>query len=148
MKRDVDQRSHSFVRADWSNEGLSSPMILQKCCYDLDILTWNLASPVKRLSSVGSLLHYRLESVGPEIPLRNTDGCSIEPNCSVSAYSSFSNMVQDIGGVVECSWAFCRLECGFGELYSITKALFFSSSLPYFLAMVLIKENYFDVPTA
>jgi hypothetical protein len=57
-------------------------------------------------------------------------------------------MVQDIGGVVECSWAFCRLQCGFGELYYITKALFFSSSLPYFLAMVLIKENYFDVPTA
>jgi hypothetical protein len=51
-------------------------------------------------------------------------------------------MVQDIAVVVECSWAFRRLECGFGELYSTTKALFFSSSLPYFLAKVLIeKEN-------
>jgi hypothetical protein len=80
MKSDVDQRSHNFGRGDWSNEGLSSPMILQKCCHDLDILTWNLASPVKRLSSVGSLLHYRWESVGPEIPLRYTDGSPIEPN--------------------------------------------------------------------
>lgn len=77
--------AHSFVRGNWRNEGLSSPMILAKCCHDLDILTWNLPSPVKRLSSVGSLLHYRPESVGPEIPLRCTDGCPIEPNCAFSA---------------------------------------------------------------
>ncbi len=51
--------AHSFVRGNWRNKALSSPMILAKCCHDLDILTWNLAQPVARLSSVGSLLHYR-----------------------------------------------------------------------------------------
>lgn len=60
-------------------------MILAKCCHDLDILVWNLGSPVRRLTSVGSLLHYRAESVGPEIPLRCTDGCPIEPACAFSA---------------------------------------------------------------
>ncbi|MFN8493582.1 MAG: Gfo/Idh/MocA family oxidoreductase [Caldilineaceae bacterium] len=77
--------AHSFVRGNWRNERLSSPMILAKCCHDLDILTWNLPAPVKRLSSFGSLLHYRAETVGPEIPLRCTDNCPIEKTCPFSA---------------------------------------------------------------
>ncbi len=77
--------AHSFVRGNWRNKELSTPMILAKCCHDLDILVWNLAHPVKRLSSVGSLMHYAPESVGPEIPLRCTDGCPIEPECAFSA---------------------------------------------------------------
>ena len=77
--------AHSFVRGHWRNQGLSSPMILAKCCHDLDVLVWNLKSPAKRLSSVGSLMHYRAASVGPEIPLRCTDGCPIEAECPFSA---------------------------------------------------------------
>ena len=77
--------AHSFVRGNWRNKELSSPMILAKCCHDLDVLVWNLKTPVKRLSSVGSLMHYRSASVGPEIPLRCTDGCPIEAECPFSA---------------------------------------------------------------
>jgi predicted dehydrogenase len=84
--------AHSFVRGNWRNEGLSSPMILAKCCHDLDILVWNLPSPVKWLSSVGSLLHYRAENVGPEIPLRCTDGCPIEPTCAFSAIGIYLDL--------------------------------------------------------
>lgn len=84
--------AHSFVRGNWRNEALSSPMILAKCCHDLDILTWNLPSPVKQLTSIGSLLHYRAESAGPEIPLRCTDGCPIEPECAFSAPGIYLEM--------------------------------------------------------
>jgi predicted dehydrogenase len=77
--------AHSFVRGNWRNKALSSPMILAKCCHDLDILVWNLDQPCRRLSSVGSLMHYRAESVGPEIPARCTDGCPIEKECAFSA---------------------------------------------------------------
>lgn len=77
--------AHSFVRGNWRNKSLSTPMILAKCCHDLDILVWNLPRTVVRLSSIGSLLHYRPESVGPEIPLRCTDGCPIEADCPFSA---------------------------------------------------------------
>ena len=31
---------HSFVRGNWRNSELSSPMILQKCCHDLDLMQW------------------------------------------------------------------------------------------------------------
>ncbi len=77
--------AHSFVRGNWRSRALSTPMILAKCCHDLDLLVWNLNDPVLRLSSVGSLIHYTPESVGPTIPLRCTDGCPIESECPFSA---------------------------------------------------------------
>lgn len=84
--------AHSFVRGNWRNQALSSPMILAKCCHDLDILVWNLSSPVQTLSSVGSLLHYRAEKAGPDIPARCTDGCPIEPECPYSAIRIYLDM--------------------------------------------------------
>ncbi len=77
--------AHSFVRGNWRRAELSSPMILAKCCHDLDLLVWNLQRPVVRLSSVGSLIHFRPENAGPEIPERCTDGCPIEAQCPFSA---------------------------------------------------------------
>ncbi len=91
--------AHSFVRGNWRSKALSSPMILAKCCHDLDILVWNLPAPVKRLSSVGSLLHYRPASVGPEIPLRCTDGCPIEPSCPFSALGIYVDYERTFPGL-------------------------------------------------
>ena len=71
--------AHSYVRGNWHNSRLS-PMILAKCCHDFDILFWNLG-PVKRLSSFGSLLHYRAENAPPGAPERCTDGCPYEAEC-------------------------------------------------------------------
>ncbi len=84
--------AHSFVRGNWRNTAESSPMILAKCCHDLDILVWNLPSPVRHLSSVGSLMHYRADQVGDEIPARCTDGCPIEPQCPFSAIGIYLDM--------------------------------------------------------
>jgi predicted dehydrogenase len=72
--------AHSFVRGNWRNSLLSSPMILAKCCHDFDILFWNLG-PAKRLSSFGSLIHYRPENAPPGAPERCTDGCPYEEEC-------------------------------------------------------------------
>ena len=33
-------QAHSFVRGNWRNSEETSPMILQKSCHDMDILTW------------------------------------------------------------------------------------------------------------
>ena len=72
--------AHSYVRGNWRSRRLSSSMILAKCCHDFDILFWNLG-PVKRLSSFGSLLHYRVENAPPGAPERCTDGCPHEAEC-------------------------------------------------------------------
>ena len=72
--------AHSYVRGNWRNSQLESPMILAKCCHDLDILYWILG-PTQRLSSVGSLVHYRAENAPPGAPERCTDGCPVDKTC-------------------------------------------------------------------
>ncbi len=71
---------HSFVRGNWGNSELESPMILAKCCHDMDILFWNMG-PVARLNSFGSLIHYREENAPPGSPERCTDGCPVADDC-------------------------------------------------------------------
>jgi predicted dehydrogenase len=77
--------AHSFVRGNWRNQTLSSPMILAKCCHDLDILVWNLDRPCVRLSSFGSLIHYRPDQAPPGSTDRCTGGCAVEKECPFSA---------------------------------------------------------------
>src|SRR5207302_5871180 len=50
--------AHSYVRGNWRNLAGSSPLILAKCCHDMDILFW-IFGPVRRLSSSGALIHFR-----------------------------------------------------------------------------------------
>jgi predicted dehydrogenase len=73
--------AHSFVRGNWRNSAASSPMILAKCCHELDILQWNLGQPVERLHSFGSLMHYRAENAPPGATERCTDGCPVAETC-------------------------------------------------------------------
>jgi len=72
--------AHSFVRGNWRDSQVESPMILAKCCHDMDILFWNLG-PVRRLSSFGSLIHYRPENAPAGAPGRCTDGCPVAEAC-------------------------------------------------------------------
>jgi predicted dehydrogenase len=66
------------VRGNWRNAELSSPMILAKCCHDLDILYWNLGEPVSRLQSFGSLMHLKPEQAPAGAKMRCTDGCEVD----------------------------------------------------------------------
>lgn len=51
-------QAHSFVRGNWRNSDETSPMILQKCCHDFDIIRWLMGSSCKSVSSYGSLTHF------------------------------------------------------------------------------------------
>ena len=73
--------AHSFVRGNWRNLKLSSPMILAKCCHDLDLLAWFIGEKPHLLSSFGSLRHFRPENAPPNAPERCTDGCPVEHTC-------------------------------------------------------------------
>lgn len=83
--------AHSFVRGHWRNEGLSSPMILAKCCHDLDILFWNTGR-VAQLHSFGALKHYRAENAPPGATARCTDGCPAADACPFDARRIYLNM--------------------------------------------------------
>jgi len=73
--------AHSFVRGNWANSKRSSPMILAKCCHDLDILRWILDRPPVRVASFGSLRHFTRERMPQGAPPRCTDGCPHEADC-------------------------------------------------------------------
>jgi len=72
--------AHSYVRGNWRDSKIESPMILAKCCHDLDTLYWNLG-PCARLNSFGSLIHFRVENAPPGAPERCTDGCPVADDC-------------------------------------------------------------------
>lgn len=72
--------AHSYVRGHWRSSQLEAPMILAKCCHDLDALYWNLG-PLSRLSSFGALRHFRPENAPPGAPARCTDGCPAAETC-------------------------------------------------------------------
>ena len=77
--------AHSFVRGNWGVEASSAPMLLAKCCHDLDILGWLLGQPFVRLASFGSLTAFTPQQAPPDAPLRCTDGCPHAETCKFYA---------------------------------------------------------------
>ncbi|WP_256759683.1 Gfo/Idh/MocA family protein [Cohnella sp. WQ 127256] len=77
--------AHSFVRGNWNKAEETSPMILQKSCHDMDILSWLIDERCQRVSSYGSLLHFRQENAPIGSTPRCTDGCAVERECPYSA---------------------------------------------------------------
>jgi predicted dehydrogenase len=84
--------SHSYVRGNWRNSDLSSPMILAKSCHDLDLMYWLVGSKAKRISSIGDLNYYRKEKAPPDAALRCKD-CPLKDKCKYSAYRIYSGLV-------------------------------------------------------
>ncbi|WP_438347497.1 Gfo/Idh/MocA family protein [Paenibacillus sp. FA6] len=74
-------QAHSFVRGNWRRKDESSPMILAKSCHDLDILSWLTDSECVRVSSFGSLSHFKSSEAPEGAPLRCTDGCPVADKC-------------------------------------------------------------------
>lgn len=77
--------AHSYVRGNWRSKETSGPMILAKCCHDLDILLWLLQQKVTYLNSFGSLTHFRPENAPGGATLRCTDGCPAAETCKYEA---------------------------------------------------------------
>jgi predicted dehydrogenase len=73
--------AHSYVRGNWRNSAFSAPMILTKCCHDLDILVWLLEDRSTTLSSVGNLIHYRVENAPTGAAKRCLYGCTVVDTC-------------------------------------------------------------------
>jgi len=79
-----------FVRGKWNNEERLSPMLLAKCCHDLDIIAWFLSGvPAVRVSSFGSLSQFRPENAPAGSSQRCLDGCQIEAQCPYSAKANY-----------------------------------------------------------
>lgn len=74
-------QAHSFVRGNWRNSKDSNPMILAKCCHDMDIMLWLAGADCTKIASFGSLTHFKKENAPAGSPDRCTDGCPAENEC-------------------------------------------------------------------
>lgn len=82
-------QAHSFVRGNWRNESASSPMILQKCCHDLDIYTWLIDSEAEELSSFGDLTYFKKENAPEGAPRCCLDDCLNRDHCRYDVYKTY-----------------------------------------------------------
>ena len=76
--------AHSFVRGNWRNSDTTSPMILAKCCHDMDLLQFYANSKCKTVSSIGSLSFFKKENQ-PKDASNRCQTCKYIDTCPYSA---------------------------------------------------------------
>lgn len=77
--------AHSFVRGNWRDTQETSPMILAKCCHDLDILVWLANGRCKTVSSFGGTALFKAEKAPVGAAMRCTDNCAAKKDCPYDA---------------------------------------------------------------
>ncbi len=83
-------QAHSYVRGNWRNRKVAAPMILAKCCHDLDLLQFYAKSKCKTVSSVGDLAYFKSENAPKGAAKRCLD-CSLQDSCPYSAKTLYIN---------------------------------------------------------
>lgn len=78
-------QAHSFVRGNWRNSETTSPMILQKCCHDMDLLLWLTGKTCESVSSFGNTYLFKKECAPKGAAFRCMDGCKAKDNCPYDA---------------------------------------------------------------
>lgn len=84
--------AHSFVRGNWRNDAMSSPIILQKSCHDLDILLWLTGASCKRVAAFGGLHYFRPENAPAGAADRCLD-CPHTGTCRFDAWQAYAPML-------------------------------------------------------
>ncbi len=77
-------QAHSFVRGNWRNSDQTSPMLLQKCCHDMDILLWMTGKHCVAVSSFGSLSHFTAKNAPEGAPDMCSEACPKFGECPYS----------------------------------------------------------------
>lgn len=81
--------AHSYVRGNWHRFDESGPLILTKCCHDMDLATWLVDAHVQNAASFGNLRYFRKENAPEGAPLNCMEGCPVEKSCPYYAPSVY-----------------------------------------------------------
>ena len=76
--------AHSYVRGNWRSSKDATPMIMAKCCHDLDLMQYFAGSKCESLSSYGSLEYFKRENK-PEGSADRCLNCKLKDTCAYSA---------------------------------------------------------------
>ena len=80
-------QAHSFTRGNWRNDHYTTPMIVQKCCHDVDIISYLLDKKCLSVQSFGSLYYFKKENAPEGSALRCKD-CKVK-DCPYNAYNIY-----------------------------------------------------------
>ena len=81
--------------------------LMEKCCHDLDLLTWIIGSQCVRVASFGSRSYFNPRD---DVPDYCTDNCPIEPQCRFSAYKFYPDLKE-----ADCRLPKWRSRCVFNN---------------------------------
>ncbi len=77
-------QAHSYVRGNWRTTKTAAPMILAKCCHDLDLIQYYAKSKCESVSSVGGLTYFTAENA-PDGAAKRCLDCKYVESCPYSA---------------------------------------------------------------
>lgn len=77
-------QAHSYVRGNWRTSTVAAPMILAKCCHDLDLIQYYAKSKCATISSVGDLVHFK-KACAPDGSAERCIDCKYINSCPYSA---------------------------------------------------------------
>lgn len=97
-------QAHSFVRGNWRNDSETSPMIMQKCCHDLDLMEWYVGSRCDTVYSVGDISYFKRENQPKDAADRCQD-CKYKNTCPYSAERLYVERWKKLG-CPEYNWPF------------------------------------------
>ncbi len=88
--------AHSYVRGNWRNTDVAAPMIMAKCCHDLDLIQDFVGSKCKSVASMGSLFYFKPEN-RPEGATDRCLDCKYVNTCVYSAKRIYVEMWKNVG---------------------------------------------------
>ena len=83
--------SHAYCRGNWSVEAKGTGMLVNKCTHDFDLIEWwTKGKKIKKISSFGSLFHWRPENK-PEGAADRCMDCpaDVRKKCAFDAYKIY-----------------------------------------------------------
>jgi len=86
--------AHSFVRGNWRREDESAPALLAKSCHDMDLIKYWMGCDCTRVSSFGSLSHFKPANKPADAGSRCVD-CPAENSCAYSACKIYLKPTQE-----------------------------------------------------
>ena len=82
-------QAHSYVRGPWRNSKESSPMILAKCCHDMDIIRYMIGERCLSVNSYGNLFYFNRKHA-PKSSAEYCSDCKLE-DCVYKAQKIYTD---------------------------------------------------------